>query len=142
MRIIKTAAGETRGELYAGDRYFTGTGNGELVWTQTDPPSQWSDPWLGSFYFVKHYVTYMDTVPTDQGDWCMFRVDAPFDETPEGVPYYYVDFCFDPQGNFLKAQLQVNLFREDAFTLTQSIASLDKNTVAGAIETEYRKAVS
>ena len=142
MRIIKTAAGETRGELYTDDRYFTGTGEGELVWTQTDAPSQWSGPWLGNFFFVKHYVTYMDTVSTDQGDWCMFRVDAPFDETPEGEPYYYVDFCFDTQGNFLKVQLQVNLFREDAFTLTQSIASLDKNTVAGAIEKEYQKAIS
>ena len=141
LRLIQTAAGETRGELYANDRYFT-AGDGELTWTQAEPPHQWSGPWLGSFYFVKHYVTYLGTVPTEQGDWCTFRVDAPFEEGAEGEPYYYVDFCFDTEGNFLKVQLQVNLFREDTFTLTQSIVSRDKATVAGAIEQEYRRAVS
>lgn len=141
MRITKTAGGETHAELYADDRYFTGAGNGELAWTETDALSEWSGPWLGGFNFIKHYVTYIDTLSGDDGTWYMFRVDAPFTDEEGAVPNYFVEFLFDADGNFVKVQIHVNSFQEDAFTLTESIVTLDADTVAGDIEREYQHAM-
>ena len=71
----------------------------------------------------------------------MFRVDAPFTDEEGAVPNYFVEFLFDADGNFVKVQIHVNSFQEDAFTLTESIVTLDADTVAGDIEREYQHAM-
>lgn len=53
----------------------------------------------------------------------MFRVDAPFEDTADATPSYFVNFDFDNDGNFLKAYLQINPALDNAYTLTESIMS-------------------
>ena len=44
-------------------------------------------------------------------------------------------------GNFVNAQLQVNLFRENELAITESIVSLNPETVNAEIQKEYRRAI-
>ena len=44
-------------------------------------------------------------------------------------------------GNFVNAQLQVNLFRDNELSITESIVSLDPETVNEEIQKEYRRAI-
>ena len=141
MRVTTAADGETRGELYAQDRCFTGIGNGEIVWTETEALPQGSGPWLGEFYFVKHNVTYIDTLEKENGLCDMFRVDAPFTDEEGAAQYYFLEFYFDSQGNFVKVQLHVNSYREDAFTRTEAIVTLDADTVMETLQREYQRAM-
>ena len=72
----------------------------------------------------------------------MFRVDAPFMDEAGAAQNYFVEFYFDSQDNFVKAQIHVNSYQEDAFTLTESIVTLDEKTVTAEIEKEYQRAIS
>ena len=143
LKIIHTAGSETHAELYANHRYFTNEGNwtgSELIWKEQSG-YEGSDPWLGSFYFIKHYVTYMDTLTDEAGESCMFRVDAPFEDREEATPYYFVNFDFDKQGNFLRVCLQINPVQDNAYTLTESIVSRDEQEIASKIDREYQRAI-
>ena len=42
---------------------------------------------------------------------------------------------------FSRPYLQVNLFRDNEFTITESISSLDPETVNAEIQQEYQRAV-
>ena len=143
LKIIHTAGSETHAELYANHRYFTNEGNwtgSELIWKEQSG-YEGSDPWLGSFYFIKHYVTYMDTLTDEAGESCMFRVDAPFEDREEATPYYFVNFDFDKQGNFLRVCLQINPVQDNAYTLMESIVSRDEQEIASKINREYQRAI-
>ena len=84
-------------------------------------------------------MTYLDTLESGEGEVCTFLVNAPFaDEDGED---YLAEFEFDAEGNFVKVQLRVNSFLDNAFTLTESIVTLDADAVTAEIEREYQRAI-
>lgn len=140
LKIIRTAGSEIRGELYANDRYFTGMGNSEVVWAELSDYES-NGPWLGSFNFIRHYVTYIDTL-TDGGMVSyMFRVDALYEDIEGATPYYFATFDFDADGNFLSVNLQINLFQDNAYTLTEYVVSQNAQEIAAEISREYQRAI-
>lgn len=144
LRIITNSLSERHGALQVGDREFTNIGNwsaDELIWTEGESANSF-EPWLASIYLVKHNFTYIDTLTDADGVCCMFRMDVYFADAEGYDPYYFVNFYFDPDGNFQKVQLQVNLFQDDAFTVTESIVSLDNESIAAKINEEYQRAIA
>lgn len=143
LRVTTTADGLDHAQLYVNDRYYTNAGSEtspEPIWVESDAPSEWSGPWLGSFDFIRHYVTYVDTLPDGENTSYLFRVDALFEDTPEAAEYYFAAFRFDAQGNFLDVYLQINPVRDDAYTLTQSIVTTDSQVIAAKLSGEITRA--
>ena len=97
-------------------------------------------PWLASFQW-DDAVAYMDTLTDENGECIMLRVDEKYVDSDEYDLHYFVHFNFDPDGNFVNAQLQVNLFRENGLAITESIVSMDPKTVNAEIQKEYRRAI-
>lgn len=97
-------------------------------------------PWLASFQWDDS-VAYMDTLTDEDGECVMLRVDKKYKDTDDYDPHYFLYFNFDPDGNFVNAQLQVNLFRDNALAITESIVSLDPETVNAEIQKEYQNAI-
>lgn len=141
LRFSTTADGSNLGELYVDDRYFTSETTVEPQWRETEPPQEWSGPWLGNFNFIRHYVTYLDTLSSAEGESDMFRVDALFEDTDDAAPCYFATFQFDSDGNFTEVYLQINPGRDDAYTLTESILSTDEQEIAAKLESEYQRAI-
>ncbi len=137
LRLTTTVHGETRGELYSEDRYFTCQGG---TWTETQAPEEMTGPWLGSFYFVKHYVTYDAAIDLQEGTGYMFRVNAVFEDIPEAAPNYFACFDFDSEGNFTDVFLQINPVRDNSYTLTESVVSTDAQLISARIQEAYTEA--
>lgn len=97
-------------------------------------------PWLASFQWDES-VAYMDTLTDEDGECVMLRVDKKYKDSDDYDPHYFLYFNFDPNGNFVNAQLQVNLFRDNELSITESIVSLDPETVNAEIQKEYRRAI-
>lgn len=97
-------------------------------------------PWLASFQW-DDAVAYMDTLTDENGECVMLRVDEKYIDSDDYDPHYFVNFNFDPDGNFVNAQLQVNLFRENELAITESIVSMDPETVNAEIQKEYQRAI-
>ena len=53
-----------------------------------------------------------------------------------------IDYDFDEEGKFQTAEVQVNLLLDTDFTLTESILSLDQETVNAEIQKEYQNAIA
>ena len=134
---LTTAQRETQGELYSEDRYFTYQ---DGAWTETQEPEEMTGPWLGDFYFVKHNVTYDAAIDLQDGTGYMFRVDAPFDESPDAAPNYFVCFDFDPEDNFTDVFLQINPVRDNSYTLTESVVSTNAQAVSARIQEAFAEA--
>ena len=144
LRVTATADGLNHAQLYAGDCYYTNAGSEtspEPIWVEWEAPSEFSGPWLGGFYFIRHYVTYMDTLTDADGTCYMFRADMYYEDAEGYSPNYFVNFYFDPEGNFINVRLEVNQFQDNAFTVTESIVSLDQETIAAEINKEYQRAI-
>ena len=92
------------------------------------------------FNFVLHYVTYVDTLPDGEKTRYLFQVNAPFDDTPGAAEVYAATFDFDAEGNFIDVYLQINILRDDAYTLTQSIATTDPQVIAVKLNGEMNRA--
>lgn len=139
LSVPHPASTENEAMLYAHDRVFTGTeSGGEIQWMEQNG-FEYTGPWLESFDFIRKYVTYLDTLESGEGEVCTFLVNAPFaDEDGED---YLAEFEFDAEGNFVKVQLRVNSFLDNAFTLTESIVTLDADAVTAEIEREYQRAI-
>lgn len=113
----------------------------DIEWRQDDLTFDDSvKPWLASFQWDDS-VAYMDTLTDEDGECVMLRVDEKYKDSDEYDPHYFLYFNFDPDGNFVNAQLQVNLFRDNELAITESIASLDPETVNAEIQKEYQKAI-
>ena len=97
-------------------------------------------PWLASFQWDDS-VAYMDTLTDENGECVMLRVDEKYKDSDEYDPHYFLYFNFDPDGNFVNAQLQINLFSPNELAITESIVSLDPKTVNAEIQKEYQNAV-
>ncbi len=144
LRMTTSADGTVREELYAFDRYFTSEADettGLMNWTEAEPISERRGPWLGNFNFIRHYVTYVDTLSDTEKTSFLFRVDAPFEDREDATPYYFVSFDFDSEGNFLSVYLQINPAQDNAYTLTESIVSTDEQAIVTKIDQEYQRAI-
>lgn len=144
LRMTTSADGTVREELYAFDRYFTSEADettGLMNWTEAEPISERRGPWLGNFNFIRHYVTYVDTLSDTEKTSYLFRVDAPFEDREDATPYYFVSFDFDSEGNFLSVYLQINPAQDNAYTLTESIVSTDEQGIVTKIDQEYQRAI-
>ena len=97
-------------------------------------------PWLASFQWDDS-VAYMDTLTDEDGECVMLRVDKKYKDSDDYDPHYFLYFNFDSDGNFMNAQLQVNLFRDNELSITESIVSMDPKTVNAEIQKEYRRAI-
>ena len=83
----------------------------------------------------------MDTLTDEDGECIMLRVDKKYKDSDDYDPHYFLFFNFDPDGNFVNAQLQVNLFRDNEINITESIVSMDPEIVNTEIQKEYQRAV-
>lgn len=143
QRVTTTADGLDHAELYVNDRYYTNAGSEtspEPIWVESEAPSEWSGPWLGNFNFIRHYVTYVDTLLDGENTSYMFQVNAPFEDTPDAADHYFAAFDFDAEGNFIDVYLQINPVRDDAYTLTQSVVTTDPQVIAAKLSGEMIRA--
>ena len=128
-------------QMIVEDEWFTNEGHqgvpGDIVWDTSGEPSDPESPWLGNRVWNRSFATYVDTITDEAGTCYMFRYDKPYADDPSYDPHYFVNFYFDLSGNFIKVDIQVNLFKENGFTVTESIVSLDPYTVAAEIDQEY-----
>lgn len=93
-------------------------------------------PWLASFRWDEA-VTYIHTLTAETGSVVMLRIDKPYIDSPEYPSFYFLNFQFDTQGNFVSVQLLIDLFREQELDIVESIVSLDEEHVQEAIQEEY-----
>ena len=143
LRVTTTADGLDHAQLYVNDRYYTNAGSEtspEPIWVESEAPSEWSGPWLGNFNFIRHYVTYVDTLLDGENTSYMFQVNAPFEDTPDAADHYFATFDFDAEGNFIDVYLQINPVRDDAYTLTQSVVTTDPQVIAAKLSGEMIRA--
>ena len=113
----------------------------DIVWREDDLTFDDSvKPWLASFQWDDS-VAYMDTLTDEDGECVMLRVDKKYKDSDDYDPHYFLYFNFDPDGNFVNAQLQINLFRENERAITESIVSLDAEEINAEIQKEYQKSI-
>lgn len=142
LRVTTTADGLDHAQLYVNDRYYTNAGsetNLEPIWIEAEAPSEWSTPWLGSFNFIRHYVTYVDTLSDGEKTSYLFRVNAPFEDTPDAADHYFATFDFY-DGDFIAVYLQINPVRDDAYTLTQLTITTDPQVIDTKLDLETIRA--
>lgn len=143
--VTTTADGLDHAQLYVNDRYYTNAGSEtspEPIWVEAQAPSEFSSPWLGSFNFIRHYVTYVDKLLDGEKTRYVFQINAPFEDTPDAANVYAATFDFDAEGNFIDVYLQINILRDDAYTLTQSIVTMDPESISNTIAQEYQRATN
>ena len=131
--------------MWVEDQFFSNEGHqgesGDIVWVEREQPMDYFGPWLESFAWNKAYVAYVDTLTDENGSCMMFRVDKMYEDREDYAQHYFANFYFDPDGNFIQVRLQVNAFLDNEFTVTESIVSLDPETVNEEIQKEYRRAI-
>ena len=74
----------------------------------------------------------------ENGTVVMLRIDKPYIDSPEYPSFYFLNFQFDAQGNFINIHLQNDIFGEHQLDIAESVVSLDQELVGEAIEEEYR----
>lgn len=114
----------------------------EIQWREDD--LTFSDnvkPWLASFQWDASVISYQDTMTRDNETSVMLRIDQPFTEGENEQPHYFVNFNFDGNGAFRNVYIQANVFTTYSITRTESIVSLDPDTVNAEIRQEYQKAM-
>lgn len=67
-------------------------------------------------------------------------MNAPFEDTPGAANVYAATFDFDAEGNFIDVYLQINILRDDAYTLTQSIVTTDPQVITTKLNGEMIRA--
>ena len=142
--VTTTADGLDHAQLYVNDRYYTNAGSEtsrEPTWVESEAPSSFSAPWLGGFNFIRHYVTYVDTLSDGENVSYLFRINALFEDTPDAADHYLATFRFDAWGNFIDVYLQINPAQDNAYTLTQSIVTIDPQVIAAKLNGETTRAM-
>ena len=114
--------------------------HGNVQWAKSTATEVYI-PWLASFRWTKEAVSYMDTLQDEAGECIMYRVDQKYFDADNQTEHYFVNFRFDPEGNFICAEIQVNPFQDNAFTETESIVSMDSEAVFAEIYKEYQSAI-
>jgi len=129
--------------LIVDDAWFSNEGHqgetGEIVWEACDPVDP-TAPWLGNRIWVKSFVAYIGTMTDAEGNTVfLWRYDKPYEDREDYEDHYFVNFTFDPEGRFVNVTVQVNLYQDNAFTVTESILSLTPETVNAEIQKEYNR---
>ena len=128
----------TSSRLCVNGKYFGFTG---AEWVEIAEMENERIPWLAEFTWDENIVAYMDTLTDEDGECVMLRVDEQYIDSNDYDPHYFLFFNFDPDGNFVNVQLQVNLFRDNEINITESIASLDAEEINAEIQKEYQRAI-
>ena len=128
----------TKSALRVNGKHYNFTGT---EWVEIADVSNTRLPWLAEFTWDDNIVAYIDTLTDEDGECVMLRVDEKYIESDDYDPHYFLYFNFDPAGNFVHAQLQVNLFRDNEIAITESIISLDVEEINAEIQAEYQKAI-
>ena len=128
----------TKSALRVNGKHYNYTGT---EWVEIADVANTSLPWLAEFTWDDNIVAYIDTLTDEDGECVMLRVDEKYIESDEYDPHYFLYFNFDLDGNFIHAQLQVNLFRDNEIAITESIISLDAEEINAEIQKEYQKAI-
>lgn len=128
----------TKSALRVNGKHYNFTGT---EWVEIADVANTRLPWLAEFTWDDNIVAYIDTLTDEDGECVMLRVDEKYIESDEYDPHYFLYFNFDPDGNFIHAQLQVNLFRDNEIAITESIVSLDAEEINAEIQAEYQKAI-
>ena len=128
----------TKSALQVNGKHYNYTGT---EWVEIADVANTRLPWLAEFTWDDNIVAYIDTLTDEDGECVMLRVDEKYIESDEYDPHYFLYFNFDPDGNFIHAQLQVNLFRDNEIAITESIISLDAEEINAEIQKEYQKAI-
>ena len=136
--LVGEKYGATSSSLCANGKRFRFTG---AEWAEIANNDSALLPWLAEFTWDENIVAYMDTLTDEDGECIMLHVDEKYIDSDEYDPHYFLYFNFDPNGNFVNAQLQVNLFRDNEINITESIASLDADTINAEIQKEYQNAI-
>ena len=142
LRVTTTADGLDHAQLYVNDRYYTNAGSEtspEPIWVEAEAPSEFSAPWLGNFNFIRHYVTYVDTLSDGEKTRYLFQANHPLEETPDAADHYFATFDFY-DGDFVGVYLQINPVRDDAYTLTQLTITTDPQMIATKLDLEAFRA--
>lgn len=102
---IQDEAGEFSGHLGLGNDYYVAVSDDQnFKWRQVDMSQDAGfDPWLYCFDISTHKVEAMSREETDDGYAVRLLVEEPFEIGLAVAENYYVDFCFDHEGNFLRA---------------------------------------
>ncbi len=129
----------TKSALCANGRRFSYTGT---EWVEIANDENSLLPWLADFTWDENVVAYMDTLSDEEGECVWLRVDKQYIDSDAYDPHYFLYFNFDGNGNFVDVELQVNLFRENELSITESIVTLDPETAAAEIAAEYQQAVA
>lgn len=139
IAIIPESGGSSTngGLLVDGVRYECGADREwrEVTWWD------WQDPWLASFQWDESVISYQDTMTQEDEISVMLRIDQPFASGENEQPHYFVSFIFDPEGGFRNVYIQTNVFTSSAVTMTESIVTLDPETVSAEIQEESQRAV-
>ena len=98
------------------------------------------DDWGKEYDIALYEQTYDAAIDLQEGTGYMFRVNAPFDESPDAAPNYFACFDFDPEGNFTDVFLQINPVRDNSYTLTESVVSTDAQAVSARIQAAFEEA--
>ena len=128
----------TSSRLCANGEYFGFTG---AEWVEIAEMENIRISWLAEFTWDENIVAYMDTLTDEDGECIMLRVDEQYIDLDAYDPHFFLYFNFDPDGNFVNAQLQVNLFRDNELAITESIVSTDPEVVNSEIQKEYQRAI-
>lgn len=128
----------TSSRLCVNGKYFSFTG---AEWVEIAEMENTRIPRLAEFTWDENIVAYMDTLTDEDGECIMLRVDEQYIDLDAYDPHYFLYFNFDTDGNFVSAQLQVNLFRDNEINITESIASLNAHEINAEIQKEYQRAI-
>lgn len=134
-QIPESGGSSIAGELLADGQHY-----------ECDSTKEWKEttrqdvvkPWLARFQWDDTIVAYMDTSTREDKVTVMLRIDEPFAEGENQQPHYFVNFAFDTDGAFRNVYLQINLFMDNEIYRTESIASLDAETVRSEMQ-DYLK---
>ena len=111
----------------------------QAVW-QKGNRMELSEPWLVSYQWNEEKVTYEGTLNDDEDTTVMLRINEENPAVADSDPQYFVSFRFTPDGKFRDVTVQCNLFQSDAMVETESIATLDPDTVWAEMNEEARRA--
>lgn len=127
--------------------------NGKILYNVESPVKDnivWSDgdisepelPWLINHKWDESKVVFKDMHQMPDQKTVTVQINEPFYVYPEESKSYFVTFFFDGSGNFLQVTLQAEVIRSNGvWTVeeTQSVVSLNPETINGRIQEEYQK---
>lgn len=110
----------------------------DASWGWREVPQQdWMEPWLATFQWDESIISYQGTLPAEDETSITLRIDQPYLEGPGEQPHYFVSFIFAPDGKFLNVYIQANVFTDNAFTIEETVHSLDAEAAKAEIQQKY-----